>query len=110
VLLAAAGVPNAVIARQVGVSTPTVLAWRNRYDAGGIEALADLPRSGRPSLIDETAVVVATLNPPPPDLEVTRWSTRLMSDHLRARGTPVSFAQVARIWRAWGLNPDRGEL
>jgi DNA-binding CsgD family transcriptional regulator len=36
VLLAADGMANAAIGRQVGVSTPTVLAWRNRYDAGGI--------------------------------------------------------------------------
>jgi len=44
---------RAAIGRQLGASTPTVLAWRHRYDAGGIEALADLPRSGRPSVIDD---------------------------------------------------------
>ena len=108
-LLAAEGLPNAVIARQVGVSSPTVLAWRNRYDAGGIEALADLPRSGRPPVIDETAVVVTTLNPPPAKLGVTHWSARLLSDHLRGQGMPVSFAEVARIWRDWGLQPHRIE-
>jgi transposase len=105
VLLAAEGLANAAIARQVGVSTPTVLAWRNRYDAGGIGALADLPRSGRPPVIDEAAVVVATLNPPPAQLGVTHWSARLLADHLRSAGMPVSFAEVARIWRSWGLQP-----
>jgi transposase len=109
VLLAAEGVPNAAIGRQVGVSTPTVLAWRNRYDAGGIGALAELPRSGRPPVIDETTVVVATLNPPPAQLGITHWSARLLSDHLRAEGMPVSFAEVARIWRDWGLQPHRIE-
>ena len=34
VLLAAQGVPNAEIARRVGVSRPTVIQWRNRYEAG----------------------------------------------------------------------------
>jgi transposase len=109
VLLAAQGVPNAAIGRQVGVSTPTVLAWRKRYQAGGIGALADLQRSGRPPTVDEAAVVVATLSPPPPSLGVTHWSSRLMSDHLRQAGTPVSFAEVARIWRKWGLQPHRIE-
>jgi transposase len=101
--------PNAVIARQVGVSTPTVSAWRNRYDAGGMDALADLPSSGRPPAIDETTVVVATLNPPPADSGVTHWSSRLLSDHLRSEGIAVSFAEVAGIWRDWGLQPHRVE-
>jgi transposase len=109
VLLAADGMANAAIGRQLGVSTPTVLAWRNRYDAGGIEALADLPRSGRPSVIDEPAIITATLNPPPTQLAVTHWSARLLADHLGKAGSPVSFAEAARIWRAWGLQPHRAE-
>jgi len=109
VLLAAEGMPNAAIGRQVGVSAPTVLAWRKRYEAGGIVALADLERSGRPPTVDETAVVIATLNPPPASLGVTHWSSRLMADHLRGLGTPVSFAEVARIWRDWDLQPHRVE-
>ena len=39
VLLAAQGVSNAEIARRVGVSRPTVIQWRNRYEAGGISAI-----------------------------------------------------------------------
>jgi transposase len=109
VLLAADGLPNAEIGRQVGMTRQTVISWRARYEAGGIDALADLPRSGRPPVVDEAAVVVATLNPPPPELGVTHWSARLMSDHLRGEGMPVSFAEVARIWRDWGLQPHRIE-
>jgi transposase len=109
VLLAADGTANAAIGRQVGVSTPTVLAWRNRYDAGGIEALVDLPRSGRPPVIDEAAVITHTLNPPPDELAVTHWSARLLADHLTKTGLPISFAEVARIWRDWGLQPHRTE-
>jgi transposase len=60
-------------------------------------------------MVDEAKVVVATLNPPPASLGVTHWSARLMSDHLRQAGTPVSFAEVARIWRDWGLQPHRVE-
>ena len=89
------------------MSTPTVLAWRKRYDAGGIDALGDLPRSGRPPTVDEAAVVVSTLNPPPAELGITHWSARLLSDHLGRQGMPVSFAEVARIWRDWDLQPHR---
>ncbi len=52
VLLAADGMPNAEIARVTGVSRPTVTGWRDRYARGGIRALEDEPRSGRPPEID----------------------------------------------------------
>jgi len=53
VLLAAEGLANAEIARRTGTSRPTVVDWRARYDAGGIAALHDQPRSGRPPKIDD---------------------------------------------------------
>jgi transposase len=109
VLLAAEGLSNTEIGRRVGMTRQTVIAWRARYQAGGIDALADLPRSGRPPVVDETTVVVTTLNPPPAELGVTHWSARLLAEYLTAAGMPVSFAEVARIWRAWGLLPHRVE-
>src|SRR5690242_14623923 len=104
VLLAADGLSNTEIGRRVGMSRPMVIQWRNRYAAGGIAALADLPRSGRPPVIDELAVVTATLNPPPDSLAVTHWSARPLASQLG-----VSFAEVARIWRKWKLQPWRRE-
>ena len=105
VLLAAQGLPNAEIARRVGTSRPTVVDWRARYVAGGVRALEDLARSGRPPEIDEVRVVVATLaedGRPPARLGVTHWSARLL-----AAEVGVSFATVARIWRKWKLQPWR---
>jgi transposase len=61
VLLAADGMANAQIARTVGVSRPTVIGWRDRYQRGGIRGLGDEARSGRPAEISEADVVVATL-------------------------------------------------
>jgi len=79
-----------------------VIQWRNRYEAGGISALGDLDRSGRPPVIDDVAVVVATVQAPPEALGVTHWSARLLGKHLG-----ISFASVARIWREWNLQPWR---
>jgi transposase len=107
VLLAADGLPNAGIARRTGTPRPTVVGWRARYDEGGIAALDDLPRSGRPPEIDEIEVVVATLadeGRPPEHLGVTHWSARLLAVELG-----ISFATVARIWRKWNLQPWRIE-
>ena len=104
VLLAAEGVPNAEIARRVGVSRPTVLSWRQRYTESGVGGLADLDRAGRPPVINEADVVIATLTRPPESLGVTHWSARLLADRLG-----ISFASVARIWRKWDLQPWRVE-
>jgi transposase len=107
VLLAADGLPNAEIARRTGTSRPTVLGWRARYAEGGVAALEDQPRSGRPPEIDEIEVVVATLadeGRPPEHLGVTHWSARLLGAELG-----ISFATVARIWRKWNLQPWRVE-
>jgi transposase len=106
-LLAADGVPNAQIARTVGVSRPTVISWRDRYQRGGIKALEDEPRPGRPPRIDEVDVVVATLangGRPPQQLGITHWSARYLAAELG-----ISFASVARIWRHWGIEPRRIE-
>jgi len=107
VLLAADGMPNAQIARTVGVSRPTVIGWRDRYEAGGIAALEDEPRSGRPAQISEADVVVATLadgGRPPERLGITHWSARFLAAELG-----ISFASVARIWRKWKIQPHRLE-
>jgi transposase len=107
VLLAAQGLSNAEIARRTGTSRPTVVDWRGRYQDGGITALTDLPRGGRPTEIDEIDVVVATLadeGRPPARLGVTHWSARLLATELG-----ISFASVARIWRKWNPQPSRVE-
>jgi Winged helix-turn helix len=78
-LLAADGMPNAEIARTVGVSRPTVIGRRDRYEQGGITALDDEPRPGRPAEIHEIQVMVATLADdglPPDRPGITRWSGR----------------------------------
>ena len=108
VLMSAEGLTNTEIARLTGSTRPTVLSWRNRYATGGINALRDLPRSGRPAVVDELQVVATTLadgGRPPAHLGASHWSSRLLGQQLG-----ISFATVARIWRKWGIQPDRPML
>ena len=48
VLLAAEGVANSRISEVVGVSLPTVMLWRGRYESQGIKGLADVRRPAGP--------------------------------------------------------------
>ena len=99
-LLAADGVSHTEIAERVGVSRPTVITWRQRYEGSGMAGLEDLPRSGRPRTIDHRAVVEATLRPPPKKLGVAHWSSRLLGARLGLDNTTV-----ARAWRDYGIQP-----
>jgi transposase len=104
VLLAADGVSNVEIAERLGVSKPTVTSWRDRYRDGGLAALDDRPRSGRPRTLDHREIVAATLKSPPAKLGVTHWSSRLLARHLK-----IGDATVARAWREYGIQPWRAE-
>lgn len=48
VVLVAAGLPLDRVARAVGVRPNVVRTWADRYRAGGLAALQDRPRPGRP--------------------------------------------------------------
>jgi transposase/DNA-binding CsgD family transcriptional regulator len=102
VLLAAEGVSNTAIAERVGASRPTVISWRERYQARGLAGLEDEPRSGRPRRIDHVGIVTATLTPPPKKYAITHWSTRLLARHLG-----IGDATVAKAWRDYGVQPWR---
>jgi transposase len=103
-LLAAEGVPNSEIAERLGISRPTVIAWRSRYAREGLTGqLADRPRPGRPQTVrrDRRAEIVATtLAPPPEHLGVTHWSSRLLATELG-----VSHSTVARVWAEHDIRP-----
>jgi transposase len=104
VLMASDGVSNTSIAEQVGVSRPTVISWRDRYQAKGVAGLHDENRSGRPREIDRSKVIVVTLRPPPRKYGVTHWSSRLLARHLK-----ISDHAVASIWREYGVQPWRSK-
>ena len=106
VLGAAAGRPNHALAKELGVSRPTLLLWRQRYAEAGVAGLLkDAPRPGRKKRIRPEkveAIVTATLQTTPPD--ATHWSVRTLAKRQR-----VSPATVHRIWQAHNLQPHRVE-
>ena len=88
------GPPSNAIARECGVSRPTVYLWRDRFQRAGVLGLVkDAPRPGRRPAVTPAqvaAVVHATLYTLPPD--ATQWSVRTM-----AKVQDLSHAVVHRI-------------
>lgn len=101
---AAGGESNEQIARPEGTSRATVIKWRSRYQAKGLQGLVDDSRSGRPRRVGHRDIVASTLAPPPKNFGVTHWSTRLLAAHLG-----IGDATVARAWREYGVQPWRSE-
>ena len=102
VLLAGGGVSNSEIGEMVGVSRPTVLAWREQFEREGLAGFGEVAKGQgpKPSISDEKVaeIVELTLHSKP-DGE-THWSCRSM-----AKRVGVSPASVQRIWSARGLKP-----
>ena len=64
VLAAASGAATQDIASDLGLRPATVSKWRKRYADGGIAALQDQPRSGRPRAWRTNASATARVTPP----------------------------------------------
>jgi transposase len=101
-LLASQGISNRAIARQMGLSRPTVLATRAAFAGGGIEALCQPQKRKRlrrvltPEL--EQKILDLTLKTRPPDAR--HWSVRVL-----ARELGISRMMVQRIWQRYDVQP-----
>jgi len=87
VLLAHAGRPSAQIAAELGCAVNTVRTWRRRFARGGVPALRDLPRSGRPEVYGpgvRLAIVAAATSVPPEG--TSAWTHALIAAHLAGAG------------------------
>ena len=87
------------IARALGIRPNTVIAWRDRFDAQGIQGLQDKPRSGKPRTYgaEFRQRVLKTLELPPPPGQA-RWDGPAL-----ARYVAASDAAVWRVLRKEGV-------
>ncbi|MDN5751483.1 MAG: IS630 family transposase, partial [Pseudonocardia sp.] len=106
VLLAFAGTPNAEIAQHLGCAVNTVRTWRHRFVRGGMPALLDRPRSGRPPVYGPEVrlkIVAAATSVPPPEVSV--WTHALLAAQLADTG--ISASQIGRVLAELELRPHR---
>jgi transposase len=104
VLWTADGIAASEIASRLHLSAEAVSRIRRRFVDGGIDGLADRPKTGRkdhtlPAEMIERIVHLA-LSPPPAGR--TRWTTRLL-----AREVGLTSGTVSRVLRCEGLKPHR---
>ena len=87
---AALGQDLATIARWSGRSARTIRRWLERFVGGGVAALADAPRPGRPARADAAyrqALEAAVTTPPPAlGLPFDVWTSARLSAYLAEQG------------------------
>ncbi|WP_324604032.1 IS630 family transposase [Streptomyces vinaceus] len=111
VLHAARGRSNARIAAETRLHVDTVRTWRGRFAHGGLPALADRKRSGRPTRFTSVQVAetkaLARQLPAETGVLLSRWSCPELAAELTARGITdtVSASTVRRWLREDALKP-----
>ncbi|MFJ1732283.1 IS630 family transposase [Streptomyces sp. NPDC088254] len=103
VLLAARGRSNARIAAETRLHVDTVRTWRGRFAVGGLPALADRKRCGRPARFTPVQVAeakaLACQLPAETSVPLSRWSCPELAAELTARGiTDAISASTVRRW------------
>ena len=105
VLASASGGSNTEIARELGISVPSVCLWRNRFLAQGLVGLYGEQRPGRPRGHDDEAVaaLLTTVLQSRP-ASGTHWTVRGAA---AATGIAKSSVQgIAKLTHAWARESD----
>ncbi|MER5259814.1 helix-turn-helix domain-containing protein [Streptomyces sp. NPDC002855] len=105
------GKSNARITAEVGVHVDTVRTWRGRFTDGGLPALANRRRSGRPARFTPVQIAeaktLACQLPAETGVPLAGWSYPELAAELTARGITdtVSASTVRRWLRQDALKP-----
>lgn len=108
VLLSGAGRAVPAIAEVLRTHPATVHRWLDRFEAGGVEALATVPSPGRPPCWDETyeVALVETVRHDPRwyGLEHSVWTCRLLAGYLTEHlGVALSAERVRVLLHRHGI-------
>jgi len=103
-LLVTAGQSCGAVAALFGENVTTLQRWVNRFEEGGLDALRDGERAGRPRTLNakDWRKLQSDLRKPPRDfaLAAKRWNGPALSKHLRRRyGVELGVRQCQRLFR-----------
>jgi transposase len=107
-LLITAGKSCREVAELLGENGATVQRWVRRFQEGGLEALRERERAGRPRTLDTTqwCKLEGELRKSPRDLglDATVWDGPVLAEHLhRNYGVDLGVRQCQRIFRQMGF-------
>ena len=105
---AQAGQPTRMIAREMGVGAGTVRLWVKRFNAVGVDGLADEPRAGRPPTYTPEQVgevlAAALTNPTEIGLPFGAWTLDRLAAYLsEEKGIPIKRSRIDDLLIAEGL-------
>jgi transposase len=108
ILATARGSRPTTIARQLGVSRPTIYLWVHRFNAQGPSGLEDQPRAGRPATYppEQVAEVLAAAltDPKALGLPFGSWTLDRLQVYLNEqKGIPIKRSRIDEILLAEGL-------
>jgi transposase len=77
------------VAKMQAVSKPTIYSWFQHWQSGGVEALANLPKSGRPPKADDaySLALMDVIEKEPKEFgyEFMMWTVERLSAHLEKK-------------------------
>jgi transposase len=105
ILMLADGRSFAMVQRQLQTTAPTIIRWKERFIAEGIDGLDTFHPGQPPSVLTPAlrARILAATRKKPADGS-THWSCRKLAERLG-----VSKDTVHRVWKEAGLKPHRIE-
>jgi putative transposase len=100
------------VAEVLAVRLPSIYNWHARWRAGGLEGLANRPKSGRPGIADEAycQVLAETLDKSPAELgySFTVWTVKRLRDHLKKEtGKELSESRLRHLLQEQGYRYRR---
>ena len=107
--LASQGEPAPEIAQQLGVGADMVRLRLKRFNAQGLSALEEAPRSGRPTTYtpEEVSTVIQTALSKPQELgeDYAMWTLDRLVEHLqRVKNIRMQRSRISEIFIAEGLS------
>jgi transposase len=103
-----AGETVPAVARRLGVHPDSVRAWVKRFNAEGLDGLADRPRAGRPAAYGPDVVgevlAAALTKPDALGLPFACWTLDRLAAYLNeAKGIPIKRSRIDELLVAEGL-------
>ena len=100
------------VAIMQAVSKPTIYGWFHRWQSGGVEALANQPKSGRPLKADDaySLALVEVIEKEPSEVgyNFTIWTVERLSAHLEKRtGIVLSESRLRALIKRKGYRYRR---